>query len=62
MNQAWSSPWGFWAVPVLPATMSPGMAAPPPVPDEMTSRMPSWTRSQASSVAETTPMRSDFWT
>ncbi|OGR90349.1 MAG: hypothetical protein A2V88_18110 [Elusimicrobia bacterium RBG_16_66_12] len=62
MNQAWSSPCGFCAVPVLPATKRPGMFALTPVPDETTRRIASWTRPQASSVAETRPMRSDFWT
>ena len=32
-NQAWGFPLGFWAVPVLPATVTPGICAAVPVPD-----------------------------
>ena len=37
MNQAWGGPPGDWAVPVLPATVNPGTAAPRPVPAWTTS-------------------------
>src|SRR5690606_31919193 len=43
MNQAWASPWGFCAVPVLPATRTPSRAAARAVPSSTARTMASVT-------------------